>query len=153
MKNIFFGGEWWKENLRMSRTTFDLLCNYLHPYLEKKIISLRHPVSVEQRVAVTPWMLATNIEFRPLSTLFGLGLSTVGKMANETCSAITTYLLPRFVRISYGERLDEDIAGFEQEKGFPQAVGANDCMHILIVCSKESGFDYYNRKGFYSVIM
>ena len=153
VKNNFFGEEWWKENLRMSRTTFDALCDHLHSYLEKKDTCMRHPVSVEQRVAVTLWRLATNIEFRTLSTLFGLGQSTVGKVVNETCSAITTNLLRRFVQIPSGECLDEDIAGFEQERGFPQTVGAIDGTHIPIICPKESGSDYYNRKGFYSVIM
>ena len=83
-----------------------------------------------------------------LSTLFGLGQSTVGRVVNETCSVIATYLVHRFVRIPHDEHLDEDIIGFEHERGFPQAVGTIDSMHIPIICPKESGSDCHNRKGF-----
>ena len=113
----------------MSRTTFDKLCECLRPYREKRVIHLRHPVSVEQRVVVTIWRLATNIEYRTLSTLFGLGQSIVCKVVNETCIAITTHLVHKFIRIPHGECLEEEITGFETERGFPQVVGAIDGTH------------------------
>ena len=71
-----------------------------------------------------------------------------GKIVNKTCRAITTYLLNKFVCIPEGQRLDEDIEGFEQKRGFPQAVGAVDGTHIPIICPEDSGTDYYNRKCF-----
>ena len=37
--------------------------------------------------------------------------------------------------------------------GFPQAVGAIDGSHVPIIRPQESACDYYNRKGFYSIIM
>ena len=113
----------------------------------------RNPVSVEQRVAVTIWRLATNVEPRMISALFGLGQSAVSKIVNETCRAITTYLQNKFVCIPEGQRLDEDIAGFEHKIGFSQAVGAVDGTHIPIICPEDSDADYYNRKSFYSIIM
>ena len=54
---------------------------------------MRSPVTVEERVAVTVWKLATNIEYRTLASLFGLGRSTVGKIVLETCNIMTTKLL------------------------------------------------------------
>ena len=130
-----------------------MLCSYLHPHLVKKVTRFRSPVSVEQRIAVTIWRLATNIELRTISVLFGLGQSTVGRIVYETCEAITTYLLKKFVRIPQGQRLQENIEGFEHRRGFPQAVGAIDGTHIPIICPEESGADYYNRKSFYLIIM
>ena len=110
-------------------------------------------VDVETRVAVTIWKLATNVEYRTLSALFGLGLSTVGAIVVETCEAIATNLLPRYVRIPQGDRLKEIVDGFETCWGFPQAVGAIDGSHIPIIRPDESASDYYNRKGYYSIIM
>ena len=92
-------------------------------------------------MAVTIWKLATTIEYRTLSVLFGLGRSTVGQIVIETCAAITNHLLPRFVKMK------EIIDGFENLWGFPQAAGAIDGSHIPIIRPEESASDHYNRKG------
>ena len=33
-----FGDDWWKENLRMSRDTFTIVCSELRPYIEKQVV-------------------------------------------------------------------------------------------------------------------
>ena len=147
------GNNWWKENLRMSRDTFYILCNELHPYAQKEYTNMRSPVTVEERVAVTVWKLATNIEYRSLASLFGLGRSTVGKIVLETCNIMATKLLSRYVRFPEGTRLREVVEGFEVCWGFPQVAGAIDGTHIPIISPLENPSDYYNRKGFYSIIM
>ena len=43
VKNGLFGDEWWKDNFRMTRDTFDMLCSYLHPHLAKKVTRFRNP--------------------------------------------------------------------------------------------------------------
>ena len=111
------------------------------------------PVSVEERVAVTTWKLATNVEYRTLSNLFGLGRSTVCTIVVETCNAIATHLLPVYVQIPRGEKLKEIVKGFEDMWGFPQAAGAIDGSHIPIVRPEESASDYFNRKSYYSMII
>ena len=72
-----FGNEWWHENLRISKSTFTVLCNQLKPYIEKTITKYRMPIPVDKQIAVTIWRLATNIEYRTISALFGIGISTV----------------------------------------------------------------------------
>ena len=64
-------------------------------------------------MAVTLWKLATNVEYRTLSELFGLGLSTAGEIVIETCDAIATHLLPQYVFIPQGDKLREIVEGFE----------------------------------------
>ena len=93
------------------------------------------------------------MEYRTLSVLFGLGRSTVGRIVVETSHAIATHLLPQYVKIPQGEKLKEIVDGFETFWGFPQAAGAIDGSHIPIIRPDESASDYYNRKGYYSVIM
>ena len=80
------GNNWWKDNLRMSQDTFYIICNELWTYLQKETTNMRYPVTVEERVAVTLWKLATYIEYSTLASLFGLGRSTVGKIILETCN-------------------------------------------------------------------
>ena len=72
VNNGLFGENWWKENFRMIQDTFKMLCSYLQPHLVKKVTRFRNPVSVEQRVAVTIWRLATNVELRTISACLGL---------------------------------------------------------------------------------
>ena len=102
---------------------------------------------------MTIWKLATNIEYRTLSEMFGLGRSTVGVIVVETCHAIATHLLPQYVSIPHGDKLKEVVEGFEAYWGFPQAAGGIDGSHIPIIRPDESASDYYNRKGYYSIIM
>ena len=80
-----------------------MLCHTSLCILLLQVTQLRKPMSVEERVAVTIWKLATNIEYRTLASLFGLGLSTVGKIIVETSHAISTRLLPQYVKIPDGD--------------------------------------------------
>ena len=47
----------------------------------------------------------------------------------------------------------DNLKRFEDHFGFPQIAGAIDGTHIPIKAPRELSKDYYNRKGFYSVIM
>ena len=148
-----YGDMWWKENLRMSQTTFDILCRELRLHIERQSTYWRQPISVEKRVAVTLWKLATNAEYRTLSALFGIGRSTVCVTVIETCNAIAKHLFPRYVYFPTGDRLRDIVTNFETCWEFPQAAGAIDGTHIPVIRPTESASDYYNRKGYYSIIM
>ena len=103
---------WWKENLRMSRETFDILCTELRPFVERKLSRFRQPISVQTRVAVTLWRLATNTEYRTIAELFGLGRSTVCEIVIDTCDALAK-LAPHHVYVPQNESLREVVRGFE----------------------------------------
>ena len=96
----------------MTHETFDILCGELRPYLERENTHFRRPVSVETRVAVTIWRLATNVEYRTIAQLFGLGRSTVGEIVLETCEVIAEQLLPKYVHVPSDNRLREIVDGF-----------------------------------------
>jgi len=148
-----FGDEWWHENLRMSKATFGILCDELRPHISKTVTKYRLPVAVDMQVAVTIWRLATNIEYRTIAELFGLGISTVCTIVCRTTSAITHHLLPVNVQMPSESRLREIIQEFETLWGFPQVAGAIDGTHVPILKPNECPSDYYNRKGFYSILM
>ena len=82
----------WMENFRMSRETFQYLCDQLRPLVQKQNTRMRRPVSTEHRVAITLWVLATPAEYRSVAHLFGLARCTVCKIVNETCRAIVLKL-------------------------------------------------------------
>ena len=93
-----FGNNWWKENLRLSQSTFNIICTELRFFISRRDTVLRDCISVEERVAITIWKLATNIEYRTLSELFGIGKSTVCEIVNDTCQQIVINLLPKYMK-------------------------------------------------------
>ena len=58
---------------------------------------------MEERVAITLWRLGTNIEYRSIAHLFGVGLSTICVVVHEVCAAIVNTLSSRYIRIPTGE--------------------------------------------------
>ena len=120
-----YGHMWWKQNLRVDRSTFNYICQELRPHIGRRDTALRSCITVEERVAVTLWRLATNLEYRSISQLFGIGRSTACSIVLDTCHALEA-LLQRYVFIPSGTQMRANIDGFEARWGFPQAVGAID---------------------------
>ena len=58
-----------------------------------------------------------------------------------------------YIAVAAGDRLCSIRDGFQSKWGFPQCIGAIDGTHIPIIAPKEHPLDYYNRKGYHSVLM
>ena len=82
--------------------------------------------------------------------MFGIGISAVCETVYKTCQAIAKILLPRYVKLPQEEQVSEIIEEFKTLWGFPQTI---DGSHIPILKPQECPSDYYNRKGFYSIIV
>jgi len=67
----------WVENFRVSRETFQYLCQKGGPLISHRDTQLHKCVLVEKRVAITLWCLATCSEYRTIVHLFGLARSTI----------------------------------------------------------------------------
>ena len=68
-------------------------------------------------------------------------------------SAINTVLTPIYIKIPTEQQLKETIDLFEKKCGFPQCAGAIDGSHIPIIAPTECHTDYFNRKGWHSIIL
>jgi len=143
----------WHEHFRVSRDTFNFICNLVRPDLVRQNTNMRQAVSVEKRVAVAIWRLATGNTYRTTGLTFGVGRCTAMNFRDEFCAA----LIRRgkyFIKFPQGE--DETrcaIQAFEEISIFPQVVGALDGSHIRITAPKESQNDYCNRKNFHSIVL
>ncbi|XP_062509097.1 uncharacterized protein LOC134185332 [Corticium candelabrum] len=62
-------------------------------------------------------------------------------------------MLEKYIRFPTGEELAEVIYGFRMKWCFPQCVGAIDGTHIPVAAPELNHTDYYNRKGWYSMIV
>ena len=137
----------------MSQATFVYVCDELRSAIEKANTEMRKAIPVEQRVALTLWYLATNTDYRTIGHLFGVSKATVCVVTKEVCAAIVKVLLPRYIRVPAGDELKKIVEGFKDGLGFPQCAGVVDGTHIPIVSPEECPADYYNRKGFHSIVM
>ena len=141
----------WKEHFRVTRGTFEFLCDLVRVKLQKQHTRFRAPVSVEERVGVALWRLATGNSYRSCGLQFGLGKSTAKVICSEFEQAVFD-LKDRFIKFPLtNEENGEKIEELEELYGIPQIVGAVDVCHIEINAPPENHEDYFNRKQHYSV--
>ena len=70
--NIVVEEEWW-ENFRLSKTTFNKLCNELRPLLHKKPTCMRAPLDVDTRITcITLYYLSDEGRYRKVAKAFGI---------------------------------------------------------------------------------
>ncbi|XP_054846385.1 putative nuclease HARBI1 [Eublepharis macularius] len=142
--------EEWIECFRMTRATFEYLVRILRPRLERQKTKFRDPITVEKRVAVAIWCLATGSCYRQAKDQFGIGVSTAGTAFLEVCYALEAELLCKTVCL--GTAVGTVMDGFSA-LGFPHCVGAIDGSHIPICAPGGSPEQYGNRKNFSSILL
>ena len=81
----------WMEHFQMGQDTFNKLCTELEHYIVKRDTRFRKAIPLQLCVAVTLWKLATNVEYRTLAQLMGIGRSTACEIVNSVCEAITSH--------------------------------------------------------------
>ena len=116
----------------MSQETFTHLFSLLRPHITKEDTGMREAISVEKRIAITLWRLATNGDYRSIGHLFGVSRGTVCIIVKEVCLAIVGSLLTLYVKMPSGDELEEVVDGFETKWGFPQCVRAVDGTQSLL---------------------
>ncbi|CAN0901271.1 Protein ALP1-like [Linum grandiflorum] len=141
-----FPEEEFKKAFRMSKATFDLICDELDSVVTKKNTMLRDAIPVRQRVAVCIWRLATGEPLRIVSKKFGLGISTCHKLVLEVCSAIRTVLMPKFLQWPDEEKMGAIKGEYESVSGIPNVGGSMYTTHIPIIAPKISVAAYFNKR-------
>lgn len=141
-----FPEEEFRRCFRMSRATFELICQELDPVVTKKNTTLRDAIPVRQRVAVCIWRLATGEPLRLVSKRFGLGISTCHKLVLEVCTAIRDVLMPKFLNWPDQKRMKVIKDDFEAKSGVPNVGGSMYTTHVPIIAPKENSAAYLNRR-------
>ncbi|KAK1152564.1 protein ANTAGONIST OF LIKE HETEROCHROMATIN PROTEIN 1-like [Acipenser oxyrinchus oxyrinchus] len=143
----------WLEKFRMSKDTFFFICNKLKPKLARQDTHFRPALPLEKRVAVALWRLATNVEYRTISVLFGVGRSTVCKCVRDVCHAIVSLLKPLYLQEPSEHEFEDMARLFNNRWGFPHCVGAVDSLHLSIIAPPQYTVDYWNSKCWHSVVL
>ncbi|XP_013611635.1 PREDICTED: uncharacterized protein LOC106318278 isoform X1 [Brassica oleracea var. oleracea] len=135
-----------KKAFRMSKSTFELICEELNAAVAKEDTALRNAIPVRQRVAVCVWRLATGEPLRLVSKKFGLGISTCHKLVLEVCKAIKEVLMPKYLQWPDDESLRNIRETYESISGIPNVVGSMYTTHIPIIAPKISVASYFNKR-------
>ncbi|KAM9354101.1 uncharacterized protein KZ484_012284 [Pholidichthys leucotaenia] len=142
----------WLNKFRMSRETFFYLCDKLRPHLARQDTRFRLALPVEKRVAVALWRLASNIEYRTISNLFGVGKSTVCRCVRDMCHAIVALLGSSYLRSPTDQELEDSAQLFSSQWGFPHCVAAIATLHTDIITPSNNASSYINPAGWLSVM-
>uniref|UniRef100_A0A915DTI9 DDE Tnp4 domain-containing protein n=1 Tax=Ditylenchus dipsaci TaxID=166011 RepID=A0A915DTI9_9BILA len=138
--------------IRMDITTFYKLLEIVKPSITH--VSIRVPVSSEERLMVTLRFLATGESYSSLSYSYRLGISTISDIVRETCEAIYNNLRAKYLAIPRKEAEWAVISReFWHRWQVPMVLGAIDGKHVVMKKPANSGSLYYNYKGSCSIVI
>nr|CAI5852533.1 unnamed protein product [Callosobruchus analis] len=154
--NKEFSEQDWLENFRVGKDTFMFIVNELRVSLQPKgniLNSSRTISSVEKKVAIALFYLASVCEYRVVGHTFGIHKSTVHNIVHEFVNAVNKVLLHRFIKMPTEAEAIEVASYFQQTTVLPNIIGAIDGTHIPIKPPRQGHRDFINRKGWASVIL
>ena len=152
--NGSFVEDWWKENFRITRPSFEFIVRVAGLEMAKKDTKLWQSIPVHKRVAVALWQLATGDTYRSTGLQFGIGWCTALLIKQDFCNAIAKHA-KEFIKFPETEQeVLQSIRLFTNKSSFPPVVGAIDSCHIALkTVPVDERIDYFNRKQDYSVVI
>ena len=115
---------------------------------------MRQPIPAEERLAVTLRFLATGETFSSLQFQFRISVSSLSVIIPEVCRAIFNVLKDEYLKCPNTAKEWLKIAEtFTHRWQLPHCLGAVDGKHIKILHPPHSGSEFYNYKGFYSIVL
>lgn len=137
----------------MDVSIFEFLCSSLAPMLQRQDTNMRAAIPVQVKVVVSISRLATSNLMQSIADLYKIGLSSSQLAVSQFCVAVKSILLKKFIRwpsTAVMEKFANEFLGIRQ---IPSVVGVVDGSHIPIVAPRLHAADYYNRKGFHSILL
>ncbi|XP_065305170.1 putative nuclease HARBI1 [Dermacentor albipictus] len=137
---------------RMTKASFDKLLSLVYRRLVHPPTH-RRPISPAERLAVTLRFLATGGSMEDIALSYRMHASTVANVLKETLPAIWDCLRPLVLARPSTLRGRDIAEEYYDKRDFPNTIGSIDGKHFAIKCPNKSGSDFYNYKGFYSLIV
>ena len=124
------------------------------PLIEKKETNMRQPISPGERLAVTLRFLATGESFSSLQYQFRISAASLSIIVPEVCQAVFQVLKDVYFKCPSAPEQWLQIAQlFHDRWQLPHCIGAADGKHVCILHPRNSGSEFYNHKGFFSVVL
>jgi hypothetical protein len=141
-----------KRHFRLTRSTFEWLCCEIIPLSRRN--SNESEIAWEQKIGASLWFLATGECFRSIGNRFGMGISTFSYALRDFISVVNEkFLAEKIIFPSTESEINSISNGFKKFGRIPNVIGAIDGSHIPIRSPHLFPVDYFNRKGFYSIVL
>ena len=106
------------------------------------------------RVAIALYFYSDTCNYRTISSLFGIGRSTVCNILQAVSEGIVEKLLPKIICLPNEIEVQTIIRKFKEISRFPQAAGAIiDWCYVRIKAPLKDAEDYCNRKDYHSIAL
>ena len=143
-----------KNFMRMPPEMFDEIVQRLTPALRKQTTKFRSPHEPGLKIAVTLRHLASGAKYSDMQFGWRMPHNSISVVVREVCEAIVAeygdeLLKPPQTEAEWRTVTDEWLSRWN----FPHVIGAIDGKHIACKAPANSGSDYYNYKGFFSIIL
>ena len=148
-----FNAREFKGRMRMDVLTFEYLCSTLALFMLRQDTNMRLAVHVQVKVDVSISRLATGNSMQSIVDLYRIGLSTSQLAVSQFSGVVKSVLLKKFIRWPSARVMEKFTQEFQDIHNIPYMVGAMDGSHISIVAPRLHAADYYNRKGFHSILL
>ena len=140
--------------MRMPPAMFDEIVQRLTPALTKETTNWRAPLDPGLKVALTLRHLASGAKYREMQYGWRFPHNTISLVVREVCEAIVEeyrdeLLAPPKTAAEWRQISDNWMNSWN----FPHVIGAIDGKHIACKAPANTGSDYFNYKGFFSVIL
>ena len=140
--------------MRMPPDMFDELVQRLTPRITKKTTNWRSSLEPGLKVAITLRHLASGSKYHDMQYAWRVPHNTISIVVREVCEAIIEEYLDEQLSPSTTEQGRLQLSNDWYERwNFPHVIGAIDGKHVACKATPNSGSEFYNYKGFFSVIL
>lgn len=145
----------WEETFRMTKKTFGDIHCCLRDILKPGWNPLQPDRSIDsdEQLAIFVYFLCCCAEYRVVGQVFGYHKSTICKIVRKVCNAFLDKLMPLHVTLPTEDEIRIIAKEFEEICGVPRIWLLIDGTHIPIRPSQDGKSDFYNRKGWPSIVL
>ena len=140
--------------MRMPPAMFDEIVQRLTPRITKMFTNWRDPLDPGLKVALTLRHLASGAKYHDMQYAWRVPHNTISIVVREVFEAIIAEYAEEQMTAPTTEAAWRQIADdWYRRWNFPHVIGAIDGKHVACKAPPNSGSDYYNYKGFFSIIL
>ena len=143
-----------KNFMRMPPEMYDEIVEKLTPALTKTKTKWRDPLEPGLKVAITLRHLAAGTKYHEMQYAWRVPHNTISIVVREVCAAIIDVYREEQLQAPQNAADWREITDAWMKRwNFPHVIGAIDGKHIACKAPASTGSDYFNYKGFFSIIL